>query len=293
MINKGNLYGIVAGITPPFVFSALKKSSFYPKIVSFVNKPYNNFHSEEVVVTGGDLKGFSLILDPHGVWQPEMITGEYDHELFDYFHAYDFTDKTIYDIGAHIGYHSLVFSTYVGERGHVFAFEPNPVNATRLSEIVTLNTPVSKRITLLPLALSNTTGTTNFLSTSDLEGGSSTGGFISEASTLWERDRYISKIGFKETTVKLETIDNLVADKTLLPPDVLKIDVEGAEQLVLEGALKTISQFKPLIVVEFHSINSAFLCTSLLAKEGYSFEMLKKEPDGRVMIVAKPACNSI
>jgi hypothetical protein len=88
--------------------------------------------------------------------------------------------------------------------------------------------------------------------------------------------------------VPQDTIDNLINTGKMLPPDLLKIDVEGAEQLVLAGAVKTINKYHPRIIVEFHSMYSTYSCMNQLKELGYSTEILKQEPDGRIMIIAEP-----
>lgn len=287
MIRKAELYALAENITPPIIFRAFKKSSLYTWLVRNAGHYTSARTPQEVTITGGDLAGYKLKLDPTGVWQHEMISGEYDHELFEFLKSLSLEHKVIYDIGAHICYHSLAFATHVGDTGHVYAFEPNPANITRANEIITLNPTLSPRITAFNIALSNKPGSTLFLSTDDVEGGTSTGGFIDDASTLWERERYVDKVGFKTTTVALETIDGMIAAGRMKAPHILKVDVEGAEQLVLEGAAATLATHHPTIVIEFHSIYSAYSCMALLQKYAYQTEILKREPDGRVMIVAK------
>lgn len=286
MIEKGKLYRLFVDTTPPILLRKIKKTDFYRSIAkksdSFTSIP----PSKAVVATGGDIKGFTLKLNPDGAWQNDMISGEYDSELFDYMRSLNLNSKVIYDIGAHIGYHSLIFSRYVGSGGHIYAFEPNAVNSARLKEIIALNPEVASKITVQEIALSNTSGTATFLCTNDLEVGSSTGGFLNEASTIWKRSVYVNEIAFKEITVQQETIDNLVSSKKILPPNLLKIDVEGAEQLVLAGAMETIKNYHPIILVEFHSIFSTYTCMLILEEHGYKHNILKREDDGRIMIVA-------
>lgn len=271
----------VRDFIPPIIFT----SGFYSRLLN-AKRVFGSEKSIPVKVTSGDLAGYTLKLNPHGAWQHEMISGIYDHELFSQIKSLNLTDKVIYDIGAHIGYHSLAFAVISGSNGRVFAFEPNPANVTRANEIIDLNPSLKNRITILNRALSDHSGNTSFLSTEDVEGGTSTGGFIDDASTLWERNRYVNKVGFKKTEVQIDTIDELVSTKQTLPPDMLKIDVEGAEQLVLAGAKQTINTYHPIIIVEFHSIYSAYSCMEILKQHNYTTELLKREPDGRVMIIA-------
>ncbi|MBY0309597.1 FkbM family methyltransferase [Patescibacteria group bacterium] len=288
MPSKADLYRIIENITPPVVFRLLKASSLLPTLVRITSRLSGLNRSQVVTVTGGDLQGYALKLNPTGPWQHEMISGMYDKELFELIKQYSLSGTVVYDIGAHIGYHTLLFATLVGKQGHVYAFEPNPANAKRAQEIAELNTELHSTISIHNLALSDTRGSTEFLSTDDIEGGSSTGGFINDASTLWERNRYVNKIGFTKSTVTIETIDHLIAQKIIQPPHLMKIDVEGAEQLVLGGALDTLRTYRPTIIVEFHSIFSTFACLDLLQTLAYKHTILKKEPDGRVMIVSVP-----
>ena len=65
----------------------------------------------------------------------------------------------------------------------------------------------------------------------------------------------------------MRTIDGLLERGELAPPDVVKIDVEGAELLVLEGMRRTLAAHRPALVVELHDTRSAF--EAFLAEAGY------------------------
>lgn len=288
MITKGTLYSAVESITPPIIFRCLKRSALYPWLVKTVSRATTQKKPEIVTIVAGDLAGYKMKIDPSGPWQQEMIQGTYDKELFAILKPLiTKSDTVMYDIGAHICFHSLAFAHDIGPAGHVYAFEPNPANVARAREIIDLNPDLAGRITLLHTALSDHNGTTTFLSTDDVEGGTSTGGFIDDASTLWERERYIEKVGFKSAPVSLATIDSLISNGTITAPHILKVDVEGAEQLVLAGATETLTKHHPIIIIEFHSIYSAYSCMEQLNSYNYSTSVLKQEPDGRVMILAK------
>lgn len=285
-MRKQKLYALAQDITPPILFKFIKRTRFY----SFLKKIFDKFNESSVakvvVVETGPLQGLSLKFNPDGAWQQQMLSGTYDKEILEIVTKLSLTDKTIYDIGAHIGIHSLLFAKLVGKDGAVHGFEPNQYNAERFKEIVTLNPELSSIIHVHQLALGEEVGETMFLSNNDLEGGSSTGGFVDKANTIWKREVYLEQTGFTPTPVKQDTVDNLVDSQTTKPPALLKIDVEGAEQLVLEGARKTILTHKPVIIIELHSIFSAYDCMRILRELNYSTKVLHKEEDGRVIIFA-------
>ena len=71
-----------------------------------------------------------------------------------------------------------------------------------------------------------------------------------------------------EIDVTVVSIDSLVAAGTIPPPDVLKIDTEGAELQAIEGARETIARHRPAIVCELHDTNAAFV--ALMDELGYA-----------------------
>jgi len=286
-MEKGQLYRLTESLIPPILWRFFKRTRLYRAIArradSFTSPP----PIENITISSGDFSGITLRLFSQGGWQKEMLSGNYDSELFTYLKKFSWKNKIIYDVGAHIGFHSLAFARMVGDQGQVITFEPNPANLARLNENLELNQELKLRIKVLEMALGEKTGTTKFFCSNDIEGGSSSGGFSDSATTIWERSVYTEQIAFKTITVLEDSIDRLVTNNILSVPALLKIDVEGAEQNVLTGAEKTIQKYRPLILVEFHSTFSAYACMKILLKLGYTDTILKHEPDGRLMIAAK------
>jgi len=288
MSLKVRIYGFVEAITPPLLFRLFKGGLLYRLLVRLMRVLTPVTQASVETVSVGVLAGSKLKLDTTGSWQQEMLNDSYDTELFKALSSLDLVGKAVYDIGAHVGYHSLKFASLSGSNGHVYAFEPNPTNNLRIKEHLDLNPYLAQHITLCPYALSNTIGETTFISSSDVDGGTSSGGFINNASTLWAKSDYIEKTGFTTSTVKEDTIDHLITTGVLIPPFLMKIDVEGAEHLVLAGAYETINTHRPYILIELHSIFSAYDCMRQLAQLKYQTKLLKHECDGRVMLIAQP-----
>jgi ribosomal protein L11 methylase PrmA len=75
-----------------------------------------------------------------------------------------------------------------------------------------------------------------------------------------------------------DTLDHLVMTKAVFEPDLIKIDVEGAEAMVLSGAHQLLRTRHPHIVVETHSVSLESMCLRLLREAGYSPEVVDQRP---------------
>lgn len=142
---------------------------------------------------------------------------------------------TVLDVGANVGAYTLLFATWVGDRGRVFAFEPAPDACDGLRTHVTLN-GFDDRVTVVEAAVAATAGDAPFAI-------HPSGGASSLALS--------SVDGATHVRVRTETIDDVCRQHALLPA-VIKIDVEGAELEVLEGARNTLALPGLHVFVEFH-----------------------------------------
>jgi len=134
-------------------------------------------------------------------------------------------EDVVYDIGANTGIYSL-FAADKCSDGDVIAFEPYPPNIDILNQDIDRNE--LQNVEVVEVALSDSVGTVEFSQpeTDDVGyGSSSIEANETEASTK----------------VPTTTGDQLIADGEIPPPDVVKIDVEGAEQLVIEGLKDALS----------------------------------------------------
>ena len=133
------------------------------------------------------------------------------------------------DVGANIGYFTRIASTLVGPTGHVHAFEPMP-SAIRL---LRKNSEHLANVSLYEIALSDHRGNSDFSVRKQGET-SSLGG---------------DPLAAEMIRVRTDTIDNLFSAHDRV--DVIKIDVEGYEYEVLQGARATIQMNQPLLYFEF------------------------------------------
>lgn len=137
-------------------------------------------------------------------------------------------DDVFYDVGAHVGTYTLLVSNVLNEE-QIFAFEPQPANATRLKENLNLND--CNRVQVFELALSDK-NTFSTITSGDGQAGSV--GRIDDSS------------GMGKSQIQLVRGDALIAKNNLPPPTVLKIDVEGAELKVLRGLSKSLENCRAI-----------------------------------------------
>jgi FkbM family methyltransferase len=156
----------------------------------------------------------------------------------------------VFDIGAHVGFYSLLSAVLSKPGGRVFAFEPFPLNAANLRRHVALNhVPVE----VIEAAVADR-----------------------EADGRFEvgADSYTGSLGEQGAPVRVVTIDGLCIAGKLPQPDIVKVDVEGAEALVLRGASETIRLAQPVIFVAVHGAAARTECLELLEGFGYRTEPL-------------------
>lgn len=159
----------------------------------------------------------------------------------------------VYDVGANLGYVSLLAAVLTGPSGQVHAFEPLPENAEAIRETVAANG--LENVVVHEAAVSDTGGHAEFLG-------------VGEASWSHLADRG-EHSGTRE---RLRVVTVALDDYPLPAPDVVKIDVEGSEIAVLRGMRRLLEEARPALIVELHETNDE-VC-DLLDAAGYSYENL-------------------
>lgn len=144
--------------------------------------------------------------------------------------------ETVVDVGAHIGIFSLMAARKVGPTGRVIAFEPSPRTLDLLRRNLAFNgLPWVK---LHAVALADVEGTTSL--------------FMAEGAVDNPvADTLIAASKRKSVPVRLRRLDDVLAEEDVAAVDHLKIDVEGAELRVLDGAPKTLARTRR-VVMEVH-----------------------------------------
>lgn len=239
-------------------------------------------------VTGGPLRGAELLLRPGAaLWQEEMREGRFEAFLHDAVADEELRDRTVWDVGAHVGYHTLAFAARVGPAGRVIAFEPNPHNAARLRQNLARNRELSERVRLETRALSDEDGADRLFHTAVVDDGTSSGAALETALTP---DNEAAYRALDSIAVETSRADSLVRAGRVPAPALLKVDVEGGEVRVLRGCAGLLATARPLLLIEVHNAAARSAIDDMLAAHGYALTLLD-HPDrssARCHVLARP-----
>lgn len=172
------------------------------------------------------------------------------------------------DIGAWRGFFSGVMG--LAKARKVYAFEPSPTNCMQIRKMIALNPGLP--LQLFEAAVGETTGTLDFHIMADSSMGKvATSSFQAGSEPI------------QRIQAPVYSLDHLVSRGWIDVPDLVKIDVEGAEASVLRGASQCLRQRKPILFIEIHSHALGEECFTILSATGYSVSVLetKLPPDFR------------
>lgn len=145
---------------------------------------------------------------------------------------------TVLDIGANIGYYSVIFSKIVGEKGTVFAFEPTKHFLPVLEKNLDVND--IKNVKIIDYGLSNKSDDIK------IDIGPS-------SATIHSPKGYDAVIG--EEIIKLRTLREFVDNNKINKIDFIKIDIDGHEPIFFDGSWEILDKFSPLILCEISPLH--------------------------------------
>ena len=183
----------------------------------------------------------NMLLDPNDLVTAVIIsTGTWEPETLRTLESHTPPGGTFIDIGAHVGWYSLHAANRVGKAGHVIAVEPNPMTLVKLRDNIAANGD-GDVITVAPVACADAEGTLTLFEAPHRNTGES-----SLALANASQEGQIAQ----SVKVRSRSLDEIVKDSGVTRVDVIKIDVEGAELLVLKRAQGVMARYRPAIVVE-------------------------------------------
>jgi FkbM family methyltransferase len=211
-----------------------------------------------VEIQQGQLKGFKLHKFVRTV-HDSFASGDYEIELQDALAKDLKPGQTFYDVGANAGFFTLLGAKLVGGQGKVVAYEPHPMTAGQIRKQLKLNHVSCAKV--IVKAVADQEGEAEFTDdiSSDMLGLASL------------RD------GKAAATIRVQLTDLDCEVATHGIPDLIKIDIEGAEVMALKGMQDLLSNHSPVIYLELHGEDLAVECGEILSGHGYQFELLTGE----------------
>jgi FkbM family methyltransferase len=191
--------------------------------------------------------------------------GTYENALQSAMCAHLKAGAIFYDIGANVGFYSLLAARRVGA-GKAYAFEPLPANVVYLRRHLRLNGV--RNVMVLESAICDADGLAAFREE--------------------EGERAMGRLGPDGgLSVTANSLDALLRDGEIEPPDVMKMDIEGAELRALHGAKSCFARFRPTLFLATHGSALYRECWNLLRSWGYSIEVISGNEVG-ANLLAQP-----
>ncbi len=216
----------------------------------------------DVVIAGGALIGAQLRLDLQQ--EKDLWLGTYEPDLQQALQTLARPGMVAYDVGANIGYFTLLLVRLVGEAGQVFAFEPLPANLERLRGHLAMN-GLAQTVEVVPAAVGDEMGQARFLVHASRAMGKVQG-------AAGRNVRYEEAL-----QVPLISLDAFVYEQGNPAPDLVKMDIEGGEVLALAGMHRLLRQTGPLLLLELHGAEASRTAWSTLQEAGYSLHHMRPD----------------
>ncbi|GBD39716.1 2-O-methyltransferase NoeI [bacterium HR37] len=180
----------------------------------------------------------------------------YEPETVAFFRKHVRPGMVVVDIGANVGYYTRLFSDLVGPSGLVIAFEPHPVNLMFLEK----NLRNRANVNLIPKAVGSERGIAKIYDSPVASGGASLHWF--DQKWKFVKSRNVKEIAprlnreeIRIWEVEVVKIDDMLHELGVSKVDLVKIDIEGAEVVALQGAKQILSYSGALIVFELAPTN--------------------------------------
>ncbi|MFB9948282.1 FkbM family methyltransferase [Rhizobium puerariae] len=198
---------------------------------------FNNFVPKPIVVLFETRNNFKLYLDLRQYHISfGIMSGEYEKFDVDLIRSVVPDDGHFIDVGGNVGYYSLSVAARPSFRGKVLAFEPLPKLHSLFERSIAEN-GFGDRIEVRRLALADASGRMQLSNAEESINAGATRLIATAADDHAER------------VTEVETLDRVIGD---LRPDALKVDIQGAEGLFLDGAARTLARHRPTLLMEIN-----------------------------------------
>lgn len=217
---------------------------------------------QQVQVAAGILAGMPLMLDMKR--EKDYWLGTYEMDLQTALKELVKPGMVTYDVGANIGYVSLIMARLTGETGKVVAFEALPENVKRWVTNVELN-GLMDHTEIFSLAVTQWGTPARFLV-------HASGGMGKVEGSPGRTDVSMYKETIEVASVSL---DQFVYRQGNAAPDLVKMDIEGGEVFALPGMEKIIKEKHPILLLELHGPEATQFAWTYLKDLGYQLCWMK------------------
>jgi FkbM family methyltransferase len=275
-----------AGILP----APIKKFFYkWPFLARMIRRSLNAAAPEglsETTIAAGPARGLKMLLDLQ--LEKDYWLGTYETDLQAAAAKLIQPGSVVYDIGANIGYISLLSAQLSGLTGKTFSFEALPANVERLMTNISIN-GLGSRVTVIHAAVIDTDQRVTFLTHPSGAMGKALG-------SAGRDEQYNGRI-----TVPGLAVDTFIYDQNHPEPDLVKMDIEGGEGSALAGMQRLLSEKKPIFLIELHGEQAAHQVWDCLLQYDYMvFEMTHSyslishvdDLDWKAYIIAVPSHQS-
>lgn len=185
-------------------------------------------------------RGVNMLLDPtDSIDQAQLLSGNVNASIWALVQEHLPPGGTLVDVGAQKGTISLRAANYVGSAGRVISIEPNPVSAAVLRE--NIKASGHSNVEVLELACGREPGELDLYIGPRMNTG---------AASLSKRQAVEAGGSGSSYRVKVLPLDDIVRASGLSAVHVIKVDTEGAETMIIQGAQETLGRFQPTLVLE-------------------------------------------
>ncbi len=208
-----------------------------------------------VVVQRGMGQGLALLVYPR--YELAFVRGDHEPAVQDLLSAWLRPGDIFFDVGAHVGFFSLIAARFVGPRGSVFAFEPDPDNFARFQANVARNR--MDWVSATSVVVSDRHGVVAF----------------ARSSPASSRMEGTAAFGDAMTAAEKLTVQSVALDDHYDPREgIVKIDVEGGEVLVLKGAPRLLLRGNLRWIVEAHTPELEAAVVEVFREANYSWRVV-------------------
>ncbi len=218
-----------------------------------------------VTIAAGQLAGLRMELDMQA--EKDYWLGTYELDLQACLAEYSRAGMVAFDVGANIGYVSLLLAQATGPQGKVISFEALPANLERLRKNLTLN-HLEERIEVVAAAVVDQPRPVQFLV--------GPSGAMGKAEGSAGRDSAWDGVSYNQAIqVAGLSLDNFVYEESHPAPQIVKMDIEGGEVLALPGMRHLLQVARPILLLELHGPQAAAIAWSELVNARYQVRSMQ------------------